>query len=70
MLVVVAMCLAAYLYASALLIENDCFLAGDRSCPVAVRRVWMAAAVAACSLLIGVAAVVFARRADSQSAGR
>jgi hypothetical protein len=57
--------LGAYLYLSAVLLESDCFLAGDRICAVALGRVWTAAAIAGGSVLLGLglAAAMFARRA-------
>ena len=43
-LTVAVLCLLAgyYLFSSAVLIENACFLEGDRTCAVAHRRVWVA----------------------------
>ena len=54
---------AVYLYASAVPIENDCFLAGDGGCAASTRRVWAAAALLATSLIAGAVATVSTVRA-------
>ena len=38
---------AVYLFSHAVLVENGCVLAGDRTCAAAIRQVWMAAAAQA-----------------------
>lgn len=53
---------AAYLYLSAALVENECVLAGELACAPAVRRVWTAAVIAGTSVALGVAAAIFVCR--------
>ena len=59
-LAVAVLCLVAgyYLFSSAVLIENACFLEGDRTCVEALRRVWLAFGLAGGFVVI--TSVVFA----------
>jgi hypothetical protein len=63
------LCLAAlgalvafYLLSSAVLIENDCFLAGEGTCAAASTRVWIAMGMAGGSVVLGLAVGIFMYR--------
>ena len=65
-LTVALLCLLAgyYLFSSAVLIESACSLAGDRTCEVAHRRVWVAFGLAGVFVVITSLVVAsFVRRA-------
>jgi hypothetical protein len=53
---------AFYLFSSAVLIENGCFLAGERTCAAASSRVWIAMDMAGGSVVEGLAVGIFMYR--------
>jgi hypothetical protein len=60
--VVLGMVVAGYLYSSAVPIENDCFLAGEKTCAGALWRAWAALATVGISVVLGVMAAIGAAR--------